>query len=118
MTRQLVHYNRTASAVTPGGVYRELRTTWHLHFCADRDCRLVYECGPGDCPDVSKNERCRLCRGLRRPIWVAARDPQECCIGNCLQVASPDELLRYRLAGPGPWFQCKSCARCHGWPCN
>lgn len=115
--RSLIHY-KVGTAATSVDVSRKLAETWHLHFCSDRDCRLVYECAAHECPDVAKNTRCPLCRGQIRPAWVSARDPQECCLGNCTQVTRPDELIRYRLAGPGPWFQCDTCARSHGWPCT
>lgn len=85
----------------------------HHHFCSNRDCRLIYE---DDCSDPGVNGRCHLCRGVRRPTFYPIRDPQECCIGNCVQVVDTDRLLIHKLAGPGPWFQCKTCARCHGWP--
>lgn len=86
----------------------------HVHFCSDRECRMAYECA---CDEPEVNGRCNLCRGTRRPLWVANRDPQDCCVNNCAQITDKAELHRYQLAGPGPWFQCKSCARCHGWPC-
>lgn len=113
--RELVH-TRVSHAVTPTSAFTALRKTWHLHFCSDRTCRLVYECYA--CDDVAKNGRCQACRGVRRPVYISARDPQPCCLGNCAQVTDQAEIVRYKLAGPGPWFQCKTCARCHGWPCH
>lgn len=85
----------------------------HFHFCRERDCRLVYE---DRCGEPEENGLCQLHRGLRRAL-IAIRDPQECCIGNCVQVIEKEHIFRYLLAGPGPWFQCRTCARCHGWPC-
>lgn len=114
MRRQLIHH-RTGTR-RPSDVGRDLAKTWHFHTCADRDCRVMYECY--GCDDATKNGRCHACRGLRRPTWDLIRDPQPCCQGNCVLVTSKDQLVRYHLAGPGPWFQCKTCARCHGWPCN
>lgn len=101
---------------TPQGVYPELRKTWHLHFCRERDCRTVYD--DYRCDDVSVNGHCHHHRGRQRPVWDMTRDPQPCCYGNTYQVVSTDELVRQRLAGPGPWFKCRTCARSHGWPCN
>lgn len=110
MTRTLIHYHKKRTPKT----IAQRKGKAHLHFCVERDCRLIYE---DACEDVASNGRCHTHRGARRPIWMSARDPQECCIGNCEMVADPDELHRYRLAGPGPWYQCKTCARTHGWPC-
>lgn len=109
----LINYKATTRVVD---VSRELRASWHLHFCRERECRVVYDCY--GCEDPAVNGRCHACRGLRRPVWDASRDPRPCCHGNCSQVTAKEELVRYRLAGPGPWFKCHTCARCHGWPCN
>lgn len=111
--RQLVTLYRTETISMPG-LYKKLRSVPHLHFCSDRDCRLIYE---DNCNTPETNERCQNCRGTTRGLMVP-RDPQECCIGNCVQVTDPRELRRYSLAGPGPWFQCRTCVRSHGWPCT
>lgn len=116
MRRKALIHNRTGIAQTPQGAFTQVGKSWHLHFCSNRDCRIVYD--DYRCDDVTKNGRCHRCRGLERPVWDASRDPHECCVGNCTQVTQPDEIVRYRLAGPGPWFQCKTCARCHGWLCS
>lgn len=86
----------------------------HLHFCSGRSCRLIYE---DACRDPHLNGRCPSCKGVRRPVWMSSRDPADCCWGNCQQVTETKELRRYALAGPGPWYQCRTCARAHGWPC-
>ena len=86
----------------------------HVHTCRDRDCRLIYE---DTCESPENNEHCQRCRGVKREL-MRHRDPQECCIGNCVQIFTRTEIMRYALAGPGPWYQCRTCARCHGWPCN
>ena len=100
----------------------ELAGKRHSHFCRDRECRNWYE---DACSTPEKNDLCHTCIPMERrdrsaperPRWAVARDPRECCIGNCAQVTDRTEIKRYSLAGPGPWFQCKTCARCHGWPC-
>lgn len=94
---------------TPAGVNRKLANKLHYHSCAG--CTLIYKCS---CPAADVNGRCWACRGGRRPSWDVARDPQDCCINNCRQMTLAEDLARYQLAGPGPWFQCKTCARCHG----
>jgi hypothetical protein len=86
----------------------------HLHSCAARDCRLVYE---DSCNTPGENGRCHVCRNVRRPVWAEGRDPRDCCWGNCEQVTDKVQIRRYALAGPGPWYQCRTCARTHGWPC-
>lgn len=112
MARQVIHYK--SAEKTPASI-SQLKGKFHLHFCADRECRLVYT---DACEDVRTNGRCHIHRKMRRPIWVSARDPQECCIGNCVTVTDVKRLVKYGLAGTGPWFQCTRCARAHGWPCN
>ena len=112
---------RAAAKASPGlkkvsslaSVFTELRGKPHFHTCSDRECRLIYE---DACADPGVNGRCQACRGVRRAI-ISSRDPQECCINNCVQVKYPDALKRYALAGPGPWYQCKTCRRASGWSC-
>lgn len=93
-------------------VHRELSQTWHLHVCTTSGCRLVYECS---CVTAGRNGLCSLHRGTRRPLWELDREPAACCYGNTKQVTRSEALLLYRLAGPGPWFQCSTCARSFGW---
>lgn len=95
-------------------LYNKLRDSPHFHFCSNRDCRLIYE---DNCHEPETNHPCQVCRGTTRGLMLT-RDPQECCLGNCLQVTDPNQLLRYSLGGPGPWFQCRTCIRSHGWPCT
>ena len=98
---------------TPAGVFKKLAGKAHLHACTNLDCRAVYE---DNCSDPALNGRCHDCRGLRTPMWVRARAPHPCCVDNTEMVAGTDDLIRYDLAGPGPWFQCRTCARCHARP--
>lgn len=97
---------------TPAGVLKKLTGRLHYHACTG--CRLSYSCS--SCKDAALNGRCQTCREVRRPNWEAARDPRPCCYvhGNARLVLRADELERYQLAGPGPWFQCRLCARAHG----
>lgn len=92
----------------------DLKGKAHFHFCQDRECRLIYEC---NCENVYENGPCSLCRVGYRASWMTTRDPQECCLDNCEQVLLPADLIRYELAGPGPWWQCITCRRAHGWNC-
>lgn len=110
MSRQAIHYKSSERQAS----LQDLRKGPHFHYCVERECRLIYE---DNCKDVRVNGRCHLHRGSRRPIWIAARDPQACCIGNCAIVGEVKRLVHYRLAGPGPWYQCSICARAHGWNC-
>lgn len=87
----------------------------HMHFCADRSCRLVYE---DSCIEPETGDLCPTCKGRERSAYMPYRDPQECCLDNTKQVTFPPDFIRFQIAGPGPWFQCKTCARCHGWPCT
>jgi len=95
---------------TSVGVLNRLRGKHHWHACTTCKVR-VYGC---HCQATETNGRCQACRGGRRPVWELAREPRDCCLVNCKQLLSADELERYQLAGPGPWFQCRTCARCFG----
>lgn len=101
-------------------LYKKLETLGHKHFCCNRECRQVFQCLAVPflrrCPTPRQNGRCGRCRGLAVPIWYPMSEPIECCRDNAYQVVDRDELLAYRLAGTGPWFKCKTCARCNGWP--
>lgn len=95
----------------------------HQHFCRNRDCRTVYE---DNCHEPQVNRCCTPCSkevpgwGIRTGVASRTwrwREPSLCCYGNCAVVTTKDVIERYKLAGPGPWFQCKSCFKAHGWPC-
>lgn len=107
--------------VSEAALYKKFRTIGHYHFCSDRDCRRIYQCLAvvflDGCPEPHRNARCAPCRGY--PISRMHEDyltPRDCCRNNVTQMTDRDQLLAFRLAGPGPWFKCKACARCHGWP--
>ena len=79
---------------------------WHLHACKDH----VYQ---DSCSDKRTDRECMACQiGAQRPIWQACRDPQPCCAGNT-RLATKPEWVSYSLAGPGPWFLCRTCKRQH-----
>lgn len=85
-----------------------------LHFHACRTCRFRYSC---NCQEASENGTCISCRTHHeRPLWDRNSDPQACCLipGACQQVIRGQELIRYDLAGPGPWYMCRTCHRAHG----
>ena len=109
--RQAITYKSTEQQAS----IASLSEKFHFHYCSVRDCRLIYS---DACRDIRTNRLCHEHRGTRRPVWLVARDPQECCIGNCSMVGEAKEIVRYQLGGPGPWFQCSTCYRAHGWPCN
>jgi hypothetical protein len=97
---------------TSEAVLRKMAGALHYHACTG--CGLRYSC---NCEAPARNGRCALCREKHchpRPIWDRATDPTECCIDNCEQVTDTDLIARYQLAGPGPWFQCRTCKRAHG----
>lgn len=101
-------------------LYKKLATAGHKHFCSDRECRTVYDCLDvaflHRCAEPRRNGRCQSCREVVVPAWSAGQQVQDCCANNVRQVIDRAELLAHRLAGPGPWFKCKTCARCSGWP--
>jgi hypothetical protein len=93
----------------------ELASAWHVHACPEPGCNLTYE--DAGCADVNVNARpCLGCQGLERPIWERNRDPIDCCPGNTYLLTTKAERLEQRLAGPGPWFKCRTCRRAHPWP--
>lgn len=98
--------------VTSEAMLRRLAGSLHHHSC--KGCSLRYGCA---CKEPQLNRHCQECRPVRpgpRPTWDRSTDPAECCLDNCIQLVDTDELARYSLAGPGPWFQCKTCKRAHG----
>lgn len=112
--RQIAHSSIKKIRTTQATVYRNLSGKSHVHPCYA--CRVVYMC---NCTNPAVNERCQYCRTegrLDHPVWEVGRFPKPCCTDNCRQVTDNDELIRYGLAGPGPWFQCKTCARSHPKP--
>lgn len=91
-----------------------LRKGLHKHFCKNNSCRRIYQCY--HCDDPFMNGRCDRCRGMSRPIWIAQFDAHDCCVDNCKQVTTNEERKSAMLAGPGPWYRCRTCKRAHGWP--
>jgi hypothetical protein len=92
----------------------ELASEWHVHACINADCHLTYQ--DYGCEDVNANGECTACRGLARPFWETQRDPIACCPDNTDLLTTKAERLIQRLAGPGPWFRCRTCRRAHPWP--
>lgn len=86
----------------------------HWHSCTDQDCRLVYL---DTCVEPHANGRCDICkRGYDTP-YMEWKYPKDCCWGNTELLSPKDDWYGWlRLAGPGPWFKCKTCHRPHGWP--
>lgn len=97
---------------TPDAAIGSLAGKPHFHLCSDRKCRLIYE---DRCGTPRVNGRCQQCRGTSRAN-IAPRDPVACCETNSQQVVTGDDIKRYSLGGPGPWYQCSICKRSHGWP--
>ncbi len=109
--------------ITQASLEKKLREAAHKHFCANRECRAIYQClGPvflknqGGCSAPLQNERCAHCRGIGPAGGLTTPRLQPCCAHNVRQITDRDELLAYGLAGPGPWFRCKTCWRPTGWP--
>lgn len=108
--KALVHHKRAEGRV---GV-SELASEWHVHACVNAGCHLTYR--DHGCEDVNANGECTACRGLRRPSWESQADPRDCCVDNTDLIVGKSERLIQRLAGPGPWFRCRTCRRAHPWP--
>ncbi len=117
--KAVVKYKPHEHKVKLTGVYNALALKSHKHVCENPSCRLLYQ---DNCFVPERNERCHSCKSLRRP-WVysdglSSYDPRPCCVNNTELLTDPDSLLRFECAGPGPWFQCRDCKRCHGHPCT
>lgn len=116
--KAVIKHKPTTRHTSLAGVHRGQVNKAHKHACTNPSCRLVYE---DNCFAPELNGRCQPCRGMRR-TWVTngrtAMDPRPCCHRNTELVTDPDDLERYQLAGPGPWFQCLTCRRAHGHPCT
>ena len=97
--------------VSAEGAVRAMADKAHYHGC--RGCRRTFRCS---CDTPLENPECRGCRGLVLAVWDVWSAPIACCAGNCVQVVSADDIERYRLAGPGPWFRCPTCFRHHTRP--
>lgn len=76
----------------------------HYHGCTH--CKRRY---PDACEDRKPNT-CPSCRMGRTSIYMTGIDPRPCCTENA-RLANKDDLKTYRLAGPGPWWLCRECAR-------
>lgn len=88
---------------------RKLAGGGHFHAC--QHDKRIYSC---NCKEPERNRLCQTCRsGAERPLWDRDRDPIDCCrqIQNSKQVTAGKTVETYRLAGPGPWFQCQVCFR-------
>lgn len=93
-------------------VAKALGGKWHWHTCVE--CDSVYACTYQDAADNGQCETCRT--GRPRAPWETGRDPRPCCVDNTLLLTRNEDLVRYELAGPGPWFQCRTCKRSHRSP--
>ena len=97
-------------ARTSAAVLARMAGKAHLHICRDGTCKSVYRC---NCTDTIRNDLCKTCQGKRRPIWDVNLDHVDCCT-SLTQVTSNRVIEAYDLAGPGPWFCCRTCYRFHG----
>jgi hypothetical protein len=77
----------------------------HHHGC--KGCRRRYVCA---CSQPESDGRCNACISGRRSVYTAAWEPQSCCLIDARPCDKYDRD-RYLLAGPGPWFTCRTCAR-------
>lgn len=85
------------------------KKTWHLHACTT--CRRTY----GDtCETATSNATCNECRSGLVSAYGKGRNPIACCLSGA-RLATKDEIKTYRLAGPGPWWICRTCSRQHGY---
>lgn len=117
--KAVINYAPNIKKLALGTVHREQRGKLHRHVCTEPTCRLIYE---DPCYTPERNGRCRPCKGQRR-TWIdreglSSLDPRECCIDNTQLLTTTDDLARFDCAGPGPWFQCRTCKRVHGHPCT
>lgn len=81
------------------------RRSSHLHSCSE--CHETYE---DTCLVPAFNGRCNSCISGITSRYGFGRWPALCCY-QFTRTARPDEIKRYHLAGPGPWFICHTCKR-------
>lgn len=81
----------------------------HMHACPT--CGLPRWCSCAT-PAVDLPP-CTECTTGRRSTLVDGWRPIPCC-ESATQPATNDERTLYRLAGPGPWWLCRRCARVFG----
>jgi hypothetical protein len=85
---------------------------YHAHGCIK--CHLRYS---DRCDTPHEDRKCMTCEhGHARSIEQLDRAPKDCCKTHSVLMLNPDELNRYALGGPGPWYQCvgaNGCARTH-----
>ncbi len=110
MARAKIHYK--ASSTTPktaSVAVGKMSGRVHRHCCVS--CRMTYT---DNCTSPGENGRCYGCRTDReRALWDRNHDPADCC-ASAQQVLDPNEILRYSLAGTGPWYRCSECGRSNG----
>lgn len=82
----------------------------HHHGCTD--CRRRYVCA---CDTPQINSTCNSCRSGRVGEGARAWEPQPCCLADYRLCETYDRDV-HKLAGPGPWFRCRTCART--FPCK
>lgn len=80
----------------------------HAHGCFQCSTRYTDHCA-----DPKANGLCQACRGMDRPRWEVSFDPGGCCAGESRLVKDAQTITSYGLAGPGPWYKCRVCARTH-----
>lgn len=84
----------------------------HHHGC--RACRRRYVCA---CETPADDESCSVCRSGRVSDQAKAWEPKACCLEKPLKpITYAEDRKAYKLAGPGPWFKCPTCART--FPCQ
>ena len=77
----------------------------HYHGCIK--CHLRYH---DACESPAHDSRCPSCITGRISAYQAAIEPRPCCLTDA-RLAKKDDRERYTLAGAGPWWLCRTCAR-------
>ena len=110
MRRALIKYaSGNGRPKTAAIAVEKLAHRLHRHCCTT--CRMTYT---DSCDVPAENARCHGCRTDHgRALWDQNHDPQPCCV-TAQQILEPDEILRYSLAGTGPWYRCGTCGRSNG----
>lgn len=96
------------ASLDPHKVLKSLNGRYHRHACTS--CWMTYGCS---CKTADINGTCSSCRsGHERPLWDRDLDPVTCCFMNSKMV-KVEEVQRFALGGPGPWYRCRVCSRVH-----
>lgn len=88
-------------------VFSTLKWGGKLHYHGCTNCHLRYH---DACHTPELDGLCPSCTTGRISAYQQAIEPRACCYVDT-RLANRDDRDVYKLAGPGPWWLCRTCAR-------